>query len=79
MATRDTPKTAEIEKVIEGFADGIAAYRVQDWDTAIAKFNHILEIWPDDEPSKVYVARCERFKSNQPGREWDGVYTMKTK
>ena len=30
-------------------------------------------------PSLTYISICEEFKENQPGEDWDGVYTFKQK
>ena len=30
-------------------------------------------------PSAIFIHRCELFKENPPGKDWDGVWTMRTK
>ena len=30
-------------------------------------------------PSAVYIERCNMFKENPPGENWDGVWTMTAK
>lgn len=37
------------------------------------------ELYPMDESSKVFMARCEDFIKNGIPKIWDGVYTMKSK
>jgi hypothetical protein len=37
------------------------------------------ELYPMDESSKVFMARCEDFIKNGIPKIWGGVYTMKSK
>jgi adenylate cyclase len=30
-------------------------------------------------PSRIYIPRCEHFKVNAPGDDWDGVWTLTSK
>ncbi len=71
--------TATKKKALENYNQGLAAYRQQRWDEAIVYFKAALNVDPGDEPSKVYVERCEEFKKNPPPENWDGVFTMTTK
>jgi adenylate cyclase len=65
----------------EHFEAGSKLYLAQKWDEAVAEFKKALEANPEDGPSKIYIDRCEEFKTNPPeqGAAWDGVYTMTTK
>ena len=71
--------TATKKKALENYNQGLSAYRQQRWDEAIVCFKSALNIDPEDEPSKVYLERCEEFKKNPPPENWDGVFTMLTK
>ncbi|MFH1760222.1 MAG: adenylate/guanylate cyclase domain-containing protein, partial [bacterium] len=79
MSSKDSPKAESIRMVIDIFTQGIYLYREQKWDKAIETFNKVLGIWADDEPSKVYIRRCQNFKINPPPHDWDGVFVMTTK
>ena len=79
ISMRNSPKATEIENVIRFFSQALLSYRAQDWDKALALFNEVLTIWPDDGPAKVYISRCTRFKEHTPTRDWDGVFTMERK
>lgn len=79
MAPMDSPKANEIRRVIELFGEAQQLYRNQQWDEAIARFEQVLSIWADDEPSRVFVERCRQFRQAPPGSDWNGVFTMTTK
>lgn len=70
------------------FHEGLALYKNQQWDAAIATFQQSLELewqrYPDlkdkkTNPSLVYIERCQAFKDNPPPENWDGVYTLTSK
>ena len=63
---------------------GMELYRQQEWDTGIAKFKASEaqeEVFPKrpTNPSQVYIERCEYFKANPPGPDWDGSWTLTVK
>ncbi len=68
-----------VQNTIDNYVKGLYAYRKQEWDKAINFFKASLEISPDDGPSKTMLARCNDFKSNPPGQNWNGSFTMSTK
>ena len=68
-----------MQKVNQHYAAGLHAYRNQNWDKAIKLFNAALKISPDDGPSNTMIDRSKKFKSNPPGKNWNGSYTVTTK
>jgi adenylate cyclase len=68
-----------IRNFVEPFEAGIALYKQALWDDAIATFQKVLEIRPDDPPAKLYLARCQELKADPPPQPWDGVFTMTRK
>lgn len=86
-------QAVELIQVFEGemkpdglalFEEGRQLYASQKWDEAIEKFkkaNDILRTSPDgqDDPSMMYVERCEEFKKNPPSADWDGSWEMHSK
>lgn len=46
------------------------------WDEAIATFEEVLKLDPDDGPSKTYITRCNEYKVNPPPEGWDGRYIL---
>jgi adenylate cyclase len=67
------------EELVALFSAAREAYKHRDWRTARACWDAILERWPDDGPSRVFLARCEEYIAEEPPVAWDGVYAMKHK
>ncbi|EQC44945.1 CHASE2 domain protein [Bacteriovorax sp. BSW11_IV] len=73
--------------LVESFQRGLEFYKVREWDKAIDEFTKASELefvrYPDiivkNNPSLVYIERCEFFKVNPPPSDWDGVYTLNEK
>ena len=59
----------------KSFGVGLAAYRAQDWDRAIAAFMACQ----DDAPAQLYCQRIEQLRDNPPPSDWDGVWQLTTK
>ncbi len=76
MARKSTGLSSTMKKVMESYEQGLLAYRQQRWDEAIVYFKTALRHKADDGPSLEYLKRCEAFKANPPGADWDGVFTM---
>ncbi len=77
----DRTKPLESKKIelLSVYQRGIQAYRERKWNEAIDFFDFCLNLNPDDSPSKLYRKRSIDFKFNEPGEDWDGVFTMTTK
>jgi adenylate cyclase len=68
-----------MQEAANHYAEGLEAYRNQDWNRALNFFNKALEATPDDGPSKTMLNRCNEYKVNPPARDWNGVFTLLTK
>jgi adenylate cyclase len=68
-----------LRETVAAFADGLRAYRDQDWDKAEAAFHDALGHNPDDAASRLYLERVDAFRANPPGPDWDGTWVMTTK
>ncbi len=66
------------EEFLAHFTAGLAGYKGMQWDRAIKEFHEGIKI-KEDEVSKMYLKRCQHFKKNPPGEDWDGVFTLKSK
>ena len=69
---------------LEQFVEARKLYSEQKWDDAILNFtkaSKALEIDPGkgDGPSEMYIERCEYFKKEPPGENWDGSWEMTSK
>jgi adenylate cyclase len=67
------------QDVIDHFEAGLELYFKQKWDAATKEFHAALKIRKDDGPSKAFIERCSYLKKEPPGKNWDGVWVMKTK
>ncbi len=65
--------------VVNHFKSGLVYYRKQRWDKAIDAFKLALKANAKDQLSLMYVERCEHYKLNPPGDDWDGVWMMTQK
>jgi adenylate cyclase len=61
------------------FAQALGHYRKQDWTSAEAIFAKILQLRPDDGPTREFLERCTYLQEHTPGETWDGTWVMKTK
>jgi len=66
-------------KIIQTFESALKLYREQQWSDAILMFNTVLKLDEKDYASKMYIERCEEYRTNPPPKEWDGVYVMTSK
>lgn len=63
----------ELEKIKE-FELALKHYKKQEFTKAKEIFEKI-----EDETSKIYIKRINEFLINPPEKNWDGIYTMKSK
>jgi adenylate cyclase len=63
----------------EMFSRGREAYKIRDWIAAKSVYEEVLQRWPEDGPSKVFLARCDEYLAQEPPKDWDGVYVLKHK
>lgn len=67
------PKITEATKLYE---EGLELYLQQNWKAAIEKFHGSQNAkGTKDKAVKMLIERCEDYKLNPPGKDWDGVFT----
>jgi adenylate cyclase len=76
LRERCTPDTFELVRLSE---EGLTKFEERDWAAAAAAFEAVLKHAPDDGPAKVYLRRCEDFRSAPPDENWDGVFNLTVK
>ncbi|HES59369.1 MAG TPA: adenylate/guanylate cyclase domain-containing protein, partial [Caldithrix sp.] len=76
LGTKEEGAAEEMLQAIEYFNQGFQKYLAQNWDEAIDLFQKALSVRRDDGPAKRYIQRCQLFRENPPGADWDGVFTM---
>jgi adenylate cyclase len=60
--------------LIELFAAALQLYRARQWQAAREGFAAILQQFPTDRPSRIYLDRCDYFAGTPPADGWDGVF-----
>ncbi|EOQ98140.1 adenylate/guanylate cyclase catalytic domain protein [Leptospira wolbachii serovar Codice str. CDC] len=68
-----TPNAIEAAEIYES---GFKAYLGQNWESAIKLFTEAEKTKASkDKSSRMLIERCEEYKLNPPGSDWDGVFT----
>ena len=71
--------TPRLEKLKRIYENGLAEYQRQNWAAAIEFFSQALEIVDGDGPSLILKERCEFYRDNPPGEDWDGIFSITQK
>lgn len=71
-------------QLVQAFDEGMELYHDQNWVKAKKQFKEALKLeekFSDrpTTPSAVYLDRCDYYKNDPPGKDWDWVWTMRTK
>ncbi|MSR13490.1 MAG: adenylate/guanylate cyclase domain-containing protein [Gammaproteobacteria bacterium] len=64
---------------IAHYAAALRAYRMRDWNTALARLEDALVAAPLDQPSQLLRARVLDFRESPPPAQWDGVWVLADK
>ena len=77
-------ETDKEKTFLKAYHEALALYRNQEWDKAKAAFqaaDELEDMFPGRKtnPSRVYIPRCDHWKENPPGDDWDGVWTLTSK
>ncbi|MDP6499722.1 MAG: adenylate/guanylate cyclase domain-containing protein [Candidatus Marinimicrobia bacterium] len=72
------------DKLLSAYHEAVALYRNQDWNKAIEAFkasDELEDMFPGRKtnPSRIYIPRCEHYKDNPPGDDWDGSWALTKK
>ncbi|MDR3419494.1 MAG: adenylate/guanylate cyclase domain-containing protein [Nevskia sp.] len=68
-----------LDACLAAYAEGLRAYRLRAWREAAEAFQAALALHPGDEPSRIYLERCNNYAVNPPPAHWDGVSTLHSK
>src|SRR5215203_3997179 len=63
----------------ELFAEGLAAYRLGNWDDAQSRFESCLRQAPEDGPSKLFLERIAGLRNEPPPADWGGIWRFAQK
>ena len=68
-----------LHKLVELFHNAVNIFESRQWENAKGAFNEVLNQFPDDAPSKLYLKNCKNYLENPPAPDWDGVFDMREK
>jgi len=66
----------EFRDLLERFHQGLECYRSGAWELAVDLFEGLVQDYPQDKPSQVFLDRCRHLLGAPPEGVWDGVYVM---
>jgi adenylate cyclase len=69
----------ELAALGEEFAQALELYRRRDFPAAGTAFAAVLSKFPDDAPSRAFLARCRRHQEAPPPEGWDSVFRPDSK
>ncbi|MDR1802760.1 MAG: ECF-type riboflavin transporter substrate-binding protein [Treponema sp.] len=68
--------TEALRHKVNLFHNALDLFEERNWKSAEQGFYHILEQFPDDGPSGLYLNRCRQYIANKPSPDWDGVFNI---
>ena len=71
--------SADWVKALPFYEEGLAAYDARKYDAALAAFQKFAEIFPEDEPGKLYLGQSQEYSLIPPDKNWDGVFNLTAK
>lgn len=84
LIAEEGPVPKPYDKLLPAYREALQLYRNQEWDQAQEAFQAAAELedmFPGRKtnPSRIYIPRCQHWKENPPGDDWDGVWTLTAK
>ena len=76
ISLADEIQTDVTKKFLDHYAKGLEAYRNRAWKSAVAQFQEVLNIRPDDVVSDMYLRRSTMYVEVPPPDNWDGVFVL---
>jgi adenylate cyclase len=68
-----------MRSIRDRYAEGLRLYRMRNWSDAAEEFRSVLDLDPNDGPSRTLLDRCMHAAQDPPPEPWDGVYALATK
>lgn len=79
LLARFSVATPAQRELAQEFQAALVSYHNRQWLKAETIWKDILQKFPADEPSKLYIQRCQMLMQNPPPPDWDGVYSITIK
>ena len=73
----DSPLSPKLQERVDIFEEALENYRKREFDNAIASFELLKEISPEDKALNVFIGRINHLKENPPPPSWtDGAWPI---
>jgi len=72
-------QSEEMLENIAAFEAALCLYRSAEFEAALEAFKTLQLKWQDDQPTALFVERCQGFIEEGPGKDWDQTYNMANK
>jgi adenylate cyclase len=69
----------KMREKVELFHQALTRFEARDWNAALLLFARVLDRYPNDNPSLLYLRRCQEYRQKPPDKEWDGVFNYNEK
>jgi adenylate cyclase len=68
-----------LREKVELFHRALDLFEARNWNAALMLFARILDRYPDDSPSLIYLKRCQKYRQTPPDKDWDGIFNLSEK
>jgi class 3 adenylate cyclase len=68
-----------LQEMVYRFHKAMDLFEERNWQNAGQAFKQVLEIFPDDGPSHLFIDRCHQYREYPPAEDWDGVFNLTEK
>jgi adenylate cyclase len=79
LGGRERDANSQVTLLYQKFADALEAYRTRQWRDAARQFSEILDVFPEDGPSRFYLHRCESYVLKPPDEPWQPTIRLDQK
>jgi len=74
-----TDQADGLRSFVDGFTEALQAYKERRWEQALSLFSEFAGVYPNDQPTQIYLERCQLLLAEPPSLDWDGVFVMEHK
>ncbi len=71
--------SADWARALPFYEEGVAAFDARKYDAALAAFQKVAEIFPQDGPVQLYLRITADYAAIPPDAAWDGVFNLREK
>jgi class 3 adenylate cyclase len=61
------------------FHKAMDLYEARNWKDALEAFNQVINLYPNDGPSPMFLERCRQYLEFPPAADWDGIVNLTEK